>query len=123
MNIFLNEKLAQMPIMYIDVLLTPKRKPTLPLTSTLFCFVSNIAVCIFVYKGCKQSNFFTTTIKGELKHIYNCEICMCVTYLHIQDIQYDSITLSKGKISYKLLVWNQTSLLLKELVIFIFNLI
>ena len=61
MNVFLNGNLAQMPIMYIEVLFTPKKKPALPLTKTLFCFVSNIAVCIIVYKGCKQSNFFTTT--------------------------------------------------------------
>ena len=77
MNIFLNENFAQMPVMYIDVLLTPKRMPTLPLTSTLLCFVSNIAVCIFVYKGCKQTNFFTTT------RCYPISIFIVVTYLYM----------------------------------------
>ena len=39
--------------------------------------------------------------------------------MQITDIQYDSITLYKGKISYKIFSWNQASLLLKELMIFI----
>ena len=38
------------------------------------------------------------------------------------DIQYGSITLYKGKISYKIFSWKQASLLLKELMIFISNL-
>ena len=45
-----------MPVINIDVLLTPKKKATLPLASTFFCFVSNIAVGIFVLQSCKHSN-------------------------------------------------------------------
>ena len=45
-----------------------------------------------------------------------------VTYLHIQDIQYDSITLYKGKILYKIFVWSLVPFILKELMIFISNL-
>ena len=66
-----------------------KKKATLPLVSKLFCFVSNIAVCIFLLRGCKQSNSLTTTRE-------NINIFMNVTYLNMfQDIQYDSITLYK----------------------------
>ena len=43
---------------------------------------------------------------------------MYFTYLHVQI--YNSVTLFKGKISYKMLVWSQASLLLKELTIFIY---
>ena len=44
-----------MPVIRTNVLLSPKKKKaTLPLASTLFCFVSNIAVCIFLLRGCKQ---------------------------------------------------------------------
>ena len=56
MNVYLNRKLAQMPVIHIDILLTLKKNATLPLASTLFCFVSNIAVCIFLLRGCKLSN-------------------------------------------------------------------
>ena len=62
MNVYLNGNLAQIPVMQTDVLLSPKKKKaTFPLASTLFCFVSNIAVCIFLLRGCKQSNPLTTT--------------------------------------------------------------
>ena len=44
------------------------------------------------------------------------------TYLHIQNMQYDSISLHKGKMTYKVFVWNQASFLLNELIIFISNL-
>ena len=53
MNVFLNENLAQMPVIHPDVLLTPKKNATLPLASKLFSFVSNIALCIFLLQGCK----------------------------------------------------------------------
>ena len=40
--------LAQIPVIHTAVLLSPKKKKaTLSLASTLFCYVSNIAVCIF----------------------------------------------------------------------------
>ena len=55
MNTYLNGK-AQMPVIHTDILLTPKKKAALPLVSKLFCFVSNIAVCLFVVQGYKQSN-------------------------------------------------------------------
>ena len=61
MNVYLNGKLARMPVIYSDVLLTPKKKATLPLASTLFYFISNIAVCIFLLRECEQSNSLTTT--------------------------------------------------------------
>ena len=35
-----------MPVLHIDVLLTLKKMATLPLDSTLSCFVSNMAVCL-----------------------------------------------------------------------------
>ena len=50
MNNYLNGNLAQIPVIHIDVLLTPKIKATLVLASTLFCFESNILARIFVYK-------------------------------------------------------------------------
>ena len=52
------------------------------------------------------------------KHIYKCFISMYLTYLRIQNIQFrDSV---QSKISHKILVWSQASLLLKELMIFIY---
>ena len=56
---------------------------------------------------------------GKYKHIYKYFISMYLTYL--QNIQFrDSVTLFKGKIVYKIFVWSQASLLLKELTIFIY---
>ena len=40
MNVCLNGNLAQMPGIHFDVLLTPKKNATLPLTLKLFCFIS-----------------------------------------------------------------------------------
>ena len=126
MNVYVNGNLALMPVIHIDVLLTPKKKATLPLASMLYCFVSNIAVRILVLQGSKQSNSLITArcwpIKGYYKQIYKCYIFIYVKYLHIQDIQYDSVSLYKGKISYKIFIWNQASLLLKERMIFILSL-
>ena len=63
--------------MHTEVLLSPKtKKATFPLASTLFCFVSNIAVCIFLLRGFKQSNSLTTT--RENINIFN-----NVTYLNM----------------------------------------
>ena len=44
---------------------------------------------------------------------------LCILHICIYKI-YNSVTLFKGKISYKILVWRQASLLLKELTIFIY---
>ena len=44
---------------------------------------------------------------------------LCILHICIYKI-YNSVTLFKGKISYKILVWSQASLLLKELTIFIY---
>ena len=78
MNVYLNGNLAQMPVVQFDGLITPRKKATLPSSSTLFCLVSNIVVRIFGLQTCKQSNSLTTTmckhIKAEHKHIYKCYI-------------------------------------------------
>ena len=80
-NVYLNGNLAQIPVIQTEVLLSPKKKKaTFPLASTLFCFVSNIAVCIFLLRGgCKQSNSLTTT--RENINIFN--IFKNVTYLNM----------------------------------------
>ena len=44
---------------------------------------------------------------------------LCILHVCIEKI-YIASTLFKGKISYKILVWSQASLLLKELTIFIY---
>ena len=44
---------------------------------------------------------------------------LCILHICIYKI-YNSVTLFKAKISYKILVWSQASLLLKELAIFIY---
>ena len=44
---------------------------------------------------------------------------LCILHICLYKI-YNSVTLFKGKISYKILVWSQASLLLKELTIFIY---
>ena len=44
---------------------------------------------------------------------------LCILHICVYKI-YNSVTLFKGKISYKILVWSQASLLLKELTIFIY---
>ena len=61
MNVSSNGNLAKMPVIFIDILLTPKKKAALPLASKLFYFVLNIAVCIFGLQGCKQSQSLSTT--------------------------------------------------------------
>ena len=61
MNVYLNGNWALMPVIHTDILLTPKKNAALPLVSKLFCFVLNIAGCIFVLEGCKQSNYLTMT--------------------------------------------------------------
>ena len=80
--------------------MTPKKKATLPLASTLFCFISNIAG--------KQIPSLRQIV--SLLREYKCYTFIYVTCLHIQDTQYDSITLYTGKISCKIFVWNQVSL-------------
>ena len=42
-------------------------------------------------------------MKGEYKHIYECYIFKHASYLHMQDMQYDSIILYKGKLHIKYL--------------------
>ena len=44
---------------------------------------------------------------------------LCILHICVYKI-YNSVTLFKGKISYKILVWSQASILLKELTIFIY---
>ena len=51
MNVCLNGNLTQMLVIQVDDLVTRKIKSTLPLASTLFCFLSNITVCIFYSQG------------------------------------------------------------------------
>ena len=59
MNVYLNGNLARMPVIHTDVLLTQKKKATLLLASRFF--VSTISVCIFLLRGCEQSNSLNTT--------------------------------------------------------------
>ena len=76
-------------------------------------------ICV---KGCKQSTSLAPTrcqpIKGEYKLIHKCFI-LCILHICVYKI-YNSLTLFKGKISYKVLAWSQSSLPLKELTIFIY---
>ena len=44
---------------------------------------------------------------------------LCILHICVYKI-YNSVTLLKGKISYKILVWSQASIFLKELTIFIY---
>ena len=44
---------------------------------------------------------------------------LCILHICVYKI-YNSMTLFKGKISYEILVWSQSSLPLKELTIFIY---
>ena len=76
MNVFLKGNLAQMPVKHIDALLTPKKKATLPLDSTLFCLISNIAVYCFYEVVNKFPHY--DKLKREYKHIYILHIFMCL---------------------------------------------
>ena len=101
MNVYVNGNLALMPVIHIDVSLTPKKKATLPLASMLYCFVSNIAVRILVLQGCKQSNSLITRcwpIKGDYKQNFKCYIFIYIKYLHIQ--LYNMIQLVCTKVKF-----------------------
>ena len=55
----------------------------------------------------------------ENSNIFTNVSYLCILHICIDKI-YISSTLLKGKISYKILIWSQASLLLKELTIFIY---
>ena len=55
----------------------------------------------------------------ENKNVFTNVSYLCILHICVYKI-YNAVTLFKGKISYKILVWSQASLLLKELTIFIY---
>ena len=72
-------------------------------------------------QGCKQSNslILSRCQLRENTNIFTNVSYLCILHICVYKI-YISSTLFKGKISYKILVWSQASLLLKGLTIFIY---
>ena len=70
-----------MTVRRTDVLITPKKKAALPLASTLFCLVSYIAVCIFLYEVVNNQTLSQRQGVGLLRE--NINIFMNVTYLNM----------------------------------------
>ena len=84
MYIYMNGNLAHVPVIYINVSLTPKA--TLLLRHRCFTMYKN-TVYVFVLQGCQQLNPLTKTewkpFKREYKHIYNVAYLYILQYLHI----------------------------------------
>ena len=112
-----------MSVIHIDALLTPKKKRLHCLWPEPY-FASYQILQYIDLQGCKQIPSLRQIVSLLRENI---NIFINVTYLYMLHVCIYKIhnmirLLYKSKISYKIFVWNQVSLLLKGLMIFISNL-
>ena len=122
MNVCLKGNLAQTLVIHIDALLTPKKKATLPLASTLFCLISRITY--IVLQGRKQIPSLRQTVSLFRENI---NIFINVTYLYMLHVciykMHNMIRFFCTKVKFYIKYLFGTRLhYFKELMIFISNL-
>ena len=81
--------------------------------------MQQVYLCYKVVNNQIPSPRLGVSLLRENTNIFTNVSYLCILHICIYKI-YNSVTLFKGKISYKILVWSQASLLLKELTIIIY---
>ena len=81
--------------------------------------MQHVYLCYKVVNNQTPSPRLGVSLLRENTNIFTNVSYLCILHICIDKI-YISSTLFKGKISYKILVWSQSSLTLKELTIFIY---
>ena len=91
------------------------------MASRCFTLYKNAAVylCNQVVNNQTPSPRLGVSLLRENTNIFTHVSYLCILHICVYKI-YNSMTLFKGKISYKILVWSQSSLPLKELTVFIY---
>ena len=79
--------------------------------------MQHVYLCNKVVNNQIPSPRLVDSLFRENTNIFTIVSYLCILHICVYKI-YNSVTLFKGKISYKILVWSQASLLLKELTIF-----
>ena len=79
--------------------------------------MQHVYLCNKVINNQIPSPRLRDSLLRENTNIFTNVSYLCILHICVYKI-YNSVTLFKGKISYKILVWSQASLLLKELTIF-----
>ena len=89
MNVYLNGSLAQMPFIHTDVLLSPKKRATLPFASTLFVLYQILQYVYFFYEVINNQ---TPSLRQDVNLLReNIDIFMNVTYLNMFHICFYKI--------------------------------
>ena len=81
--------------------------------------MQHVYLCNKVVNNHIPSPRLGVSLLRENTNIFTNVLYLCILHIWIYKI-YNSVTLFKGKISHKILVWSQASLLLKEPTIFIY---
>ena len=82
--------------------------------------MQHVYLCNRIVNNQTPSPRLAVTLLRENTNIFTNVSYLCILHICIYKKIYNSMTLFKGKISYKILVWSQASLPLKELTIFIY---